>query len=300
MKAARLAARGAGRAPRAAATPARPRASAAADRRARRAATRGAELARRSRCCCSPAPGRRLFVVAYALDWSTQALGGALAAALALLAAALIVLGERLVVTEELDEAYPRGGRRPRRRPRSRRSCARAASRITRKRLLRRRPGIAGGALGLASSRPPSRSARVFDTSRLNETPWRRGRRLVDERRAAAVTPTRSRPARSTPPSRRARDRDAIASPLVLVRLDPVDAAAARGTRRLGARRASSPTRRSARTPAARSRCTATRCSSRSSPSTRSSARATTRRSTWPTAARCCSGPPGGRCRSCR
>ena len=48
-----------------------------------------------------------LFVVAYALDWSTQALGGILAGALACLAAALIVTALQLVVTEEIHEPYP-------------------------------------------------------------------------------------------------------------------------------------------------------------------------------------------------
>ena len=50
-----------------------------------------------------------MFIVVYALDWPhlTQYLGICLGVALALIAAALIVTGEKLVVTEELEEDYP-------------------------------------------------------------------------------------------------------------------------------------------------------------------------------------------------
>ena len=125
-----------------------------------------------------------------------------------------------------------------------------------------------------ASRRSPrrSRSGRRSTPTTLTRTPWRRGRRLVDEDGQAARGRRRSRRARSTPRIPKGADREQIgAARVVGSSADP----------RAGwAPTASSPTRRSARTPAARSRSTASRRSRTSSRARRSSARATTRRST--------------------
>ena len=121
-----------------------------------------------------------LFVVAYALNWSTQALGGILGGALACLAAALIVTALQLVVTEEVPESYPE----PESAEEQRKVAAivrQSGSRLTRKRLLMTAAGMAGSALGIAFLTPVVSLGPVFDTSRLNESPWRRGRRLVDK-----------------------------------------------------------------------------------------------------------------------
>jgi ubiquinol-cytochrome c reductase iron-sulfur subunit len=163
--------------------------------------------------------GGALFVVAYALDWSTQALGGILGGALACLAAALIVTALELVVTEELPEPYPE--------PESAEEQRKVAlivrqsgSRLTRKRLLLAAAGMAGSALGVAFITPAVSMGPVFDTSRLNESPWRRGRRLVDEKgRPLSADAIGSGAFYTAFPE--GADRKLISAPVVLVRLDP-------------------------------------------------------------------------------
>ncbi len=229
-----------------------------------------------------------LFVVAYGVGWSTQVLGGTLAAALALVAAALLVIAKRLIVTEEKVEDYPDESH-----PDEQRAVAQivreSGSGFTRKRLLGGAATLAGGTLGAALIAPAVSLGPTFDTSRLNESPWRAGRRLVDEQgRPLSADDIDVGPFYTAFPE--GADKKAIAAPIVLVRLDP---AALRLRPRTGRPRASSPTRRSARTRAARSRSIATRSSSRPSPSRRSCARATTRPSIPPTAATVLFGPAG-------
>jgi ubiquinol-cytochrome c reductase iron-sulfur subunit len=122
------------------------------------------------------------FVVVYALDpvsHRTQLLGIALGVAFASLAVALVLLAERLVVTEELEEPYPE--------PDAQaeedviRIVAESDSRLTRRRLLALGGAAAGGTLGLALVAPVLSLGPLLDTGALKETPWRSGRRLVDE-----------------------------------------------------------------------------------------------------------------------
>jgi ubiquinol-cytochrome c reductase iron-sulfur subunit len=56
-----------------------------------------------------------------------------------------------------------------------------SGSRITRKRLLMTAGAATGGALGLAALTPALSIGPVWDTGPLDQTPWRRGVRLVDE-----------------------------------------------------------------------------------------------------------------------
>jgi hypothetical protein len=125
-----------------------------------------------------------LAVVAYGLAWSTQAFGGSLAAALVLFAAALVVVAKTIVPTEELDEDYP-----PVAHPDHQRDVAQivreSGDRITRKRLLGGAVGLAGGAVGAALAVPAISLGPAFDTSQLNESPWRRGHRAQTRRRSA-------------------------------------------------------------------------------------------------------------------
>ena len=199
----------------------------------------------------------------YALDrvgHGTQWLGLALGAAFALLAPRCVVIARRLVVTEELAEPYPepqhpeeqgddRADRRGERQPLHAQAAGHA-----------RRRGRAGDARARGADARGRRSARCSTARQLDAArPWRRGRRLVDEQRAA----DRRRATSSTEtfytayPEERRRDR----APL-LVGSPPVAAV----RRAAGRRRASSPTRRSARTPAARSRSTASRPSADTQP----------------------------------
>jgi quinol---cytochrome c reductase iron-sulfur subunit len=176
------------------------------------------------------AAGAVLFVVAYALDWSTQALGGALGGSLALLAAALIVIGKRLVVTEELTEPYPPAGT-PEEQDAVARIVRESGSRFTRKRLLGAAAVTAGGALGAALVTPALSLGPALDTSRLDESPWRRGRRLVDKAGRPFRTEDIGTGAFYTAFPEGA-DPKAIASPVVLVRLDAGELRLPRGRER--------------------------------------------------------------------
>jgi ubiquinol-cytochrome c reductase iron-sulfur subunit len=160
-----------------------------------------------------------LAVVAYGLDWSTQAFGGALAGALLLLGAALIVAAKTFIPNEELDDEYP-----PEAHPREEREVVRivreSGQGITRKRLLGGAAGLAGSALGAALLAPAISLGPVFDTSQLNESPWRRGVGLLDDKgrpwRADDIddgTFYTALPEGADP--------KLIGSPLILVRIDP-------------------------------------------------------------------------------
>jgi ubiquinol-cytochrome c reductase iron-sulfur subunit len=158
-------------------------------------------------------------VVGYGLGWSLQAYGGALAAALALGAVALVLAAEHLVVTEELEEPYP-----PEENPEASGDVAaivrESGSRITRKRLLGGAAGLAGTALGAALVAPAVSLGPVFDTSRLQDSPWRRGTGLVDEQgEPLSADDIDQGPFYTAFPE--GGDMKSIAAPLVLVKLDP-------------------------------------------------------------------------------
>jgi ubiquinol-cytochrome c reductase iron-sulfur subunit len=160
-----------------------------------------------------------LFVVAYALGWSTQALGGTLAAALLALAAAFVVLGQRLVSDQEIVEDYP-ADEHPDEQAEVAQIVRESGEGITRKRLLGGAAAIAGGTLGAALVTPAVSLGPVFDTSRLNETPWRPGRRLVDEQgRPIEADAIEAGPFYTA--FAEGADRKQLGSSLVVVRLDP-------------------------------------------------------------------------------
>jgi ubiquinol-cytochrome c reductase iron-sulfur subunit len=160
-----------------------------------------------------------LAVVAYAAQWSTQAFGGALAAALALLAAALVIAAHTFVVTEELDEEYPPVAN-PEAQDEVSRIVRESTDGITRKRLLSGAAGLAGVSLGAAILAPAASLGPLLDTSRLKASPWRRGRALVraDGRPLLAADVESGAFYTAFPEGA---DRKAIASPVILVRLDP-------------------------------------------------------------------------------
>jgi quinol---cytochrome c reductase iron-sulfur subunit len=163
--------------------------------------------------------GAAFFVVAYGLDWSTQVLGGALGGSLALIAAALILGSKRLVVTEELPEEYPEEGD-PEEQEKVVQIVRESGSRLTRKRLLGAAGGLAAGALGVAMITPALSLGPFGDTSRLNETPWTRGRRLVDhEGKPISADDVEEGTFYTAFPE--GADPDAIASPLVMIKLAP-------------------------------------------------------------------------------
>jgi ubiquinol-cytochrome c reductase iron-sulfur subunit len=177
-----------------------------------------AELAVAGLLVASAAAGA-LAVVAYGLDWSTQAFGGSLAAALVLFAAALVVAAKTFVPDEHLDEDYP-----PVAHPDEQRDVARivreSGAGITRKRMLGGALGLAGSALGAALVVPAVSLGPVFDTSQLNESPWRRGIGLLDDKgRPWLADDIEDGTFYTALPD--GADPDAIGSPVILVRIDP-------------------------------------------------------------------------------
>ena len=147
----------------------------------------------------------------------------------------------------------------------------------------------------VSSPPPPRRSRRSGPTAEPAST-TRRGTAASawSTTRRGPTSPPTSRSARSTPRCPRTAIRSRSGAGLLVVRLPPELIHLPRGAPRLGAARASSPTRRSARTPAARSRCTAIRrYAPTSADGRRSPARATTRRSCPARAVALVFGPAG-------
>jgi ubiquinol-cytochrome c reductase iron-sulfur subunit len=110
-----------------------------------------------------------------------ELLGITLGLALAFVAAALIVGGKRLIVSEDLEEDYP-AAEHPQEQEAIAEVLEESRGGITRKRLLTGAGATAGGALGVAALAPALSTGPWFDVDPLYETPWRRGRRLVDHK----------------------------------------------------------------------------------------------------------------------
>ncbi len=162
------------------------------------------------------------FPVVYAVDaipHQTQFLGLSLGLAFAFLAAASVLIGKRLIVTEELEEDYP-PPEHPVEQEEIEQLVEESGDRFTRKRLIAISAGAAGAALGVAMITPAASLGPVFDVSPFFQTPWRRGRRLVDES---------GKPFRATDVFEETfytafpegADREQLGAPLVVVRLSP-------------------------------------------------------------------------------
>jgi ubiquinol-cytochrome c reductase iron-sulfur subunit len=162
------------------------------------------------------------FVVIYAIDGladSTQLLGIALGVSLGCVAVALIVVAKRLVVSEELEEDYPEP-EHPEEQERLVQLLEESGDRITRKRLMIVAGGAAGTALGAAALAPAISLGPALDLSGLRDTPWHRGRRLVDsEGRPLRADEISTDTFYSAFPEGAKKDK--IGSPVVVVRLDP-------------------------------------------------------------------------------
>ncbi len=240
------------------------------------------------------------FIVTYAefgpIQMPNELLGVCLGGAFLFIALALAVVAKRLVVSEELEEAYP--GQNEEEQEKVVEIVRQSGSRFTRKRLLLGAAGATGGALGLAALTPTLSLGPVWDTKPLDETPWHRGSRLVDESdnpiaasgieigsfyTAFPRAPTRT----SWLPQSWWFD---------CMRAD----FSSRHSGRAGRRAGSSRTRRSAPTPPAPLPSTASPPSRWWSRTPRSSARVTTRPSTRPAVARSSTDQRDGHCPSCR
>ncbi len=123
------------------------------------------------------------FIGVYSVEkFSTQheLMGITLAASFAFVAAALILLGERVLPSEEVAEDYPEVAA-PQEEEEVAKVMEESTAGITRKRLLVGAGGTAGGAIGLAALTPALSLGPWFEVAPLYRTPWRAGRRLVDD-----------------------------------------------------------------------------------------------------------------------
>jgi ubiquinol-cytochrome c reductase iron-sulfur subunit len=161
------------------------------------------------------------FVAVYVIDRiprQTQFLGLSLGLSFACLAAACLLVGKRLVPDDEIESHY--SAEHVEAQEEVVQIVEESKDAFTRKRLLGLAAGGAGAALGAAILTPVVSLGPFLDTDRLKATPWRRGRRLVDER---------GRPLRGADIQRDTFytaypedvDPEQIGSPLVVVRLDP-------------------------------------------------------------------------------
>ncbi len=160
------------------------------------------------------------FIVVYAIDrigHQTQWLGVTLGLALLLMGAACVVIARRLVVTEELSEPYPEV-ETPEAQDAIGRIVAESGSRFTRRRLVKLAAAGALGTLGLAALTPALSLGPVLDDDVLLRTPWRRGRRLVDEAGLPIAADDVERGSFYTAYPEGA-DREQFGAPLVVVRL---------------------------------------------------------------------------------
>jgi ubiquinol-cytochrome c reductase iron-sulfur subunit len=172
--------------------------------------------------CCALAGVAFLLIYAMAGLTSITRFGGlSLALAFAFLSAAMIVLGKRLLASEELEEDYPAPEH-----PDDQEAVAQIVSEsgdgLTRKRLLLAAGGAAGAALGAAAVAPALSLGPWLNTDSLYDTPWRAGRRLVDDdgRPLRAADIERDTFYTAFPEDAA---QDEIGSPLVVVRLAVAD-----------------------------------------------------------------------------
>jgi ubiquinol-cytochrome c reductase iron-sulfur subunit len=166
------------------------------------------------------------FILLYAFGNSipneTQFLGAALGLSLLFLATALIVVALKLVPTEEVAEEYP-----PNEHPYEQQVIAEvideSGTRFTRSRFFKLGLLGAGGTLGLAVLAPAVSFGPLFRVGDFLRTPWRRGRRLVDEHGRPYKTSEISEKNfyLAFPEGSTDEEREQMAASLVVIRLPP-------------------------------------------------------------------------------
>jgi quinol---cytochrome c reductase iron-sulfur subunit len=159
------------------------------------------------------------FVVAFfAAPHDTQLLGATLAGALALAGVALALASKRVVRQEQAIEARPPLAH-PDALPEVRERIERTREGVSRRRLLTLAGGAAGAALVAAGVAPIASVGPAVGRSP-SETPWRRGRRLVDTE-GRPLRPEDVAPGAFVTALPEGADPRELGSPIVLVREDP-------------------------------------------------------------------------------
>jgi ubiquinol-cytochrome c reductase iron-sulfur subunit len=125
--------------------------------------------------------GSAAFVVLYFVEPDTQLLGLTLGIGLGAIAAAFILAGKALVPQETVAEHRP-GLVHEVEQEEVAQLVEEGAKGLTRKRLLFTAAAAAGGTLAAAVVVPAASLGPFLGTDALLRTPWRRGRRLVDEK----------------------------------------------------------------------------------------------------------------------
>lgn len=147
-----------------------------------------------------------------------ELLGAALGCCLLCIAFALTIVAKYLVVTEEIEDDYPE--EHPKEQAEAAEIVRQSGSRLTRKKLLVAASVAAGGTLGAAALTPVLSIGPFWDTQPLDQTPWRRGVRLVDENaNPIAADDVRHQTFYTAFPE--GADPEQIGSPLVVIRLNP-------------------------------------------------------------------------------
>jgi ubiquinol-cytochrome c reductase iron-sulfur subunit len=160
-----------------------------------------------------------VFLATDSIGAQVQLEGASLGGAFLFFAAALIVTGNHLVVTEELDGEYPEP-ESPDDQEAIDQIVRESGSRITRKGLLTASVGTALAALGAALLAPLTSLGPMFKTRELQQAPWRRGRRLVDDKGRPYRADDISVDAFYTAFPEGRRERELIGGPVVVVRVD--------------------------------------------------------------------------------
>jgi ubiquinol-cytochrome c reductase iron-sulfur subunit len=159
-----------------------------------------------------------LFVVAYALEWSTQLLGLALGGALATIAAALILAGKRVAPGEKVKEERPRLAH-PSDQRELERDIDRGGETVSRRGVVLGGAAAAGAALGGALVIPVA-SLGPKPGDEIGSSPWRQGTRVVDED-GAQLAPDDVTVGTFVTAFPEDADKRELGSPVVLVRLRP-------------------------------------------------------------------------------
>jgi ubiquinol-cytochrome c reductase iron-sulfur subunit len=164
--------------------------------------------------------GAVTFIVAYVLEWSTQALGLALGGALVAIAAALILAGKRVAPGEDVQEPRPALAD-PAQQRELERDVERGGEGVSRRRVLLAGAAATGTALTGALVVPVA-SLGPKPGDRIGSSPWRAGTRVVDED-GNQFTPADIEIGTFVTGFPEGADQRELGSPVVLVRLDRSD-----------------------------------------------------------------------------